>query len=61
MTLIQAIDVLRSRGYYVAADPRPDLPGAVFDLQGHGVAYVNLTGATLRSYAAYGVPSRSAG
>ena len=56
MTLIQAIDLLRSRGYHVAADPDPVLRFSNFYLQGHGVTYAGLTGATLRSYAAYGVP-----
>ena len=56
MTLIQAIDLLKSRGYHVAADPSPVLPCCSYYLQGHGITYAGLTGATLRSYAAYGVP-----
>ena len=56
MTLIEAIDTLKARGYHVAADPSPVLRCAGFYLQGHGVTYAGLTGATLRSYAAYGVP-----
>ena len=57
MTLIQAIDLLKARGYSVAADPDPMLPCCTYYLQGRGVTYAGLTGATLRSYAAYGVPS----
>ena len=56
MTLIEAIDTLKKRGYAVAADPHPALPCCSYYLQGHGVTYAGLTGATLRGYAAYGVP-----
>lgn len=56
MTLIQAIDALKARGYFVAADPNPALPCCSYYLQGHGVTYAGLTGATLRQYAIYGLP-----
>ena len=57
MTLIQAIDALKSRGYSVAADPDPVLPCCSYYLQGNGVMYSGLTGATLRQYAIYGLPA----
>lgn len=57
MTLIQAIDALKKRGYSVAADPDPFLPCCSYYLQGNGVTYAGLTGATLRQYAIYGLPA----
>ena len=57
MTLIEAVDVLRGRGFLIGADPDPDLPFASYYLQrGNGETFCNLTPTTLKTYAAYGVP-----
>jgi len=62
MTTINAIDLLRSRGYVIGVDPEPDLPFCSYYLQrrdGCGPLHAGLTAASLRSFAAYGVPSRA--
>ena len=59
LTLTDAIDLLRGRGYLIGADPDPLLPTCSYYLQHHrgGRMLSMLTGATLRQYAAYGVPA----
>ena len=59
LTLTDAIDLLRGRGYIIGADPDPVLPFCGFYLQssdGTGPMLSGLTAASLRLYAAYGVP-----
>ena len=60
LTLTDAIDLLRGRGYMIGADPDPFLPFCSYYLQsrdGTGRMYAGLTAASLRMYAAYGVPN----
>ena len=59
LTLTDAIDLLRGRGYIIGADPDPVLPFCNFYLQssdGTGPMHSGLTASSLRLYAAYGVP-----
>ena len=60
LTLTDAIDLLRGRGYLIGADPDPVLPFCNYYLQsrdGTGPMHSGLTAASLCLYAAYGVPS----
>jgi len=59
LTLTDAIDLLRGRGYLVGADPEPELPFSNFYVQHQdtGRTLAMLTASTLRIYAAYGVPN----
>ena len=60
LTLIEAIDLLRGRGYLIGFDPDPDLRFCNYYLQEQrsGRTLSMLTSSTLRIYAAYGVPQR---
>ena len=61
LTLTDAIDLLRGRGYLIGADPDPVLPFCSCYLQsrdGTGPTYCGLTATSLCLYAAYGVPQR---
>ena len=58
LTLIDAIDLLRGRGWLVGVDPDPALPFLNYYLQSMhdvGVTFTGLTAASIRTYAAYGV------
>ena len=60
LTLTDAIDLLRGRGYLIGADPDPALPFCNYYLQsrdGNGPMHSGLTAASLCMYAAYGVPT----